>query len=42
MQTRYGRHAVLVVAQTCRRFVDSKAVTACLTTSLVVTPRSVA
>ncbi len=42
MRTRDGQHAVSAAAQPCRRFAARKAATACLTTSLVVTLRSVA
>jgi hypothetical protein len=42
MRTPDGWHAVSVAAQPCLRFAARKAATACLTTSLVVTPRAVA
>src|SRR6266404_2137732 len=42
MRTPDGRHAVSAAAQPCRRFAARNAATACLTTSLVVTPRSLA
>src|SRR5262249_23468622 len=42
MRTRDGWHVASAAAQPCRRFAARKAITACLTTSLVVTPRSLA
>jgi hypothetical protein len=38
----YSRRYAAAAAQPCRRFAASKAAMACLTTSLVVTPRSAA